>query len=84
MMETNSSRDESSDDEMLEIVQQAVMTSSIWIWNMMQVCTMEMNEVKNDKPRTGRDWIPDILNGHHTHWYESFRISLKNFMISCD
>jgi hypothetical protein len=58
MMATDSSGDESSDDEMLQkIIQQAAMTSSIWIWDAMQLCAMDMIEVENDKPRIGRDQL---------------------------
>jgi len=87
IMERNDiSGGESSDDDdfIHKVIGQVVMMTSSWIWNSMQVCTTDIKEVRNDRPMTGRDWIRDILQGHHSRCYDSFRLSTENFLILCE
>jgi len=48
------------------------------------LCITNLKKVRNDRPMTGREWIQDILEGHHKRCHDLFRMDTEQFLTLCD
>ncbi|KAJ3689069.1 hypothetical protein LUZ61_018233 [Rhynchospora tenuis] len=77
-----------SDEEMEQLNLMAVMLMMMANNNMynntLTACMLEWEEMENDRPLSGSEWIAGQLDGHHSRCYESYRMSTDNFNTLCD
>jgi hypothetical protein len=71
-------------DEMMNKIRLAVVNTNNWVWSATQLCVSNWKEVRNDRPLSGREWIRNILEGHHKRCHDLFRMNTDQFLILCD
>ncbi|KAJ1701629.1 hypothetical protein LUZ63_001408 [Rhynchospora breviuscula] len=77
-----------SDDEIEEqnlmMAAMLMMMENNKMRNTLTTCMLEWEEVTNDKPLSGPEWIMDQLDGHYSRCYESYRMSTDHFNALCN
>ena len=62
-------------NEMMLKIWNAIINGNNWYCDAMQMCITDLKKGRNDRKMAGKDWIKNILEGHHQRCHDSFCIN---------